>query len=398
MSSRARQLLPPDELPVPPVVTSVFGAQRMLASRTREFGLEAKYNTCDIQPDEAVRLNNGESYMDRLGREERYIVPVPWDPFIYGEFKEIRLDFTLPSEMMTLTDFVNLHKIAHGGASPVSDYKPIEMVIPKARIAELLDLPRNLSNHHGYHVIPLHIEVVDVHSSLPVSLSVDFMSTRAKASTFKTWQKQSYILAPDAKAVPRRTGLLYAAPEELNHEDCSRFLVADFTHMASSFNQLKVVNQEGVVAVVIACPQPTDTNMTDVSFWFMVSYFDEIVKATDEFGNQMGKNTSLFNKVATGTGGSNSCVWVIKKVLMDLLQAKALKFARDELLMNIDAFKLVCTPLLKHTGWDELARIAAARCDEVAVHTKNRDVIASLRVSIKLVAHVYTDRQALAEA
>jgi hypothetical protein len=414
-----------------------LGDQRYDTTKPRSFACAATYNTADIFRARTHEVNACQSYSDAFAREQPYVLPVPWDPFVYQEFKEIRLDFMLENESTPLEEFVMKHVSEQDafrtemrvvlGATPAASstegvspsslpslFTPVELVLAKDQILSGAgSCDRKQFGHRGYHIVPVHIEVVDVENSMPITWNVELSSSMAVrgnanggggATQWKRWRSapgccnsgdrqalNSYMLGPCAQKVNKCTRTLYTAPEKLNTPDFSRWITADFVHLQTAFNQLKPMQYDGMQCWIVKCPQPTDRpeNISDVIFWFIASHFDELVEMTSLFGSTYGKKIDIFNKLTQSQTGE-PCVWVVRRVVEDMLKMRARDYDKDEMLMNLDQVKLTITPALRTQGWQDLYKMSK---NELTPH----DPYARLRVSVRLVYHEYADRESITQ-
>jgi hypothetical protein len=438
-----------------PEFVSLLNGDRVAVGDRKEFKFIGNYHSVDTHPDRCLDLNNREVYTDCLSRQCKYKLPVPWKFHEWKDFCECVFSFALPSESRLMHDFLLSQKDGAGtffsARANTSDsstegsvsrlqvgdrFRDIEMVVTKSQIARAMNIPTDMANHNGFHLIPIHIEVVGVDSTFPVTLTADLSTTRANRTPaeggFKLWSRKKairsaivrsgvsssssssnsvvstanddsvvtgYVIEPNAKTVSAEK-VVYYAPEELNHPNFPRWISANVPHLIAAFNSLKLVQNDSIAAWIVKCPpvsaEPQSLSESNVMFWVVAAHFDEIVKRTVEFGLKCSRPVDFFNQV-TVSSTNEPCIWVVKSVIEDFLRDRQKAYNKDELLMNINMAKLTVRPLHGQAGWDDLVAISNSRRDNAFVPAPALDDtnVARLRVSVRMVAHLYTDHVAM---
>lgn len=431
-----------------PVVVSEFvsslNGHRVSVSDHKTFKLMGYYHAVDFYPDQCLQLNGNKRYPAVLESMQKYKIPVPWDLFVWKEFRDCTLVFSLPSESCCMWDFLTQQRDSRYtdlSAKREDDalllkkgdrFRDIEMTINKSQIMQTLCIPLDLANHNGFHVIPVHVNIETVDSTFPVTMVAEFHTTKANRPAveggFKKWSRRravrstfsvarplpvgaiasgddsafvsGYVIAPNARTVSV-DNVLYYAPEEVNHPDFSRWVCANVPYLFNVLNSSKIIIQSnGVPSCAIKCPpvltEPRALSESNLLFWVVAAHFDEIMRRTEERGLLSAE--SGLGKISVNST-NESYIHVAKTVIDEFLRDQQRVYNKDEILMNLNTVKLTVRPLNGQSGWDDLVGITNTRkesSDVMPLHTD--DMFARLRVSVRMVVHPYTDKTAATQS
>jgi hypothetical protein len=399
----------------PPLTLYSLKGSKLDTEKQQNLLINACYHHVDVCPEKTVELNRYRSYIETLNAECNYVTPVPWEPQLFTEFPSIRLDFRLNSENQSLFDFVkSLAKNKNTKDDEIpQEFNDLELPINYTQLVSALKIDQEALKQPNtkYQIIPVRVEIVDVYSSFPIHLNVALHTDKAfkegatSASPIPTvWSNASSgiasgtgsieptnnIISPNATSISKEMNLMYVMPEIINTPDFSRWITANFKHLFQSFAAIKTVIQPGgIPSWLIRCPSDTERpeSFTDLPVFFIFNHFRDILQMTNEFALKNSTSVELFNKITSNQNGE-PCMWVIKKVVEDLLKEKARIHDRDELLMNISKMRLSVRPINGEDGWKEL--YAYANQFEKILPTFHPKNVANLRVSIRLKYHSYT--------
>jgi hypothetical protein len=396
-------------------ITKPLAGRVIQCDKLHAFSYDATYHTVDIHPELVADVNGKQSYVDVVNSGEKpYHLSVPWEPFLFTGFKQARVDFMLGSETTSIIHFVQEHK----SSDSTGGYKPIDLKADFTQLQQAMGLKSTHSN--GYHILPVHIDVIDVYSSLPVTMSAKLFTNQAvKPDTGSSttaapveWKSpcsalqqvntvyrnggksNGVVFAPRAKHVPEKMGVIYTADNIVSDSDFPRWISADVINLKRQLRGMTPVLMNSVPLVMIMCPPVKEDGqpvMVDSIFWFVVAHIEEIKTATANhfMDRDINFDVQKVNHIFSNEQGL--AILVPQAVLLQVLKDKECMYEKDRLLMNLESMHLQIEPVLRNLGWKEMEDIGKElEATKVGYDEAN---YARLRVSVRIIYQEYNDRQ-----
>lgn len=323
------------------------------------------YTTTVADSNQMRKLNTGFNWKNALfgsrGAPGYYFPKFPQRPHIGGNVEYMDLVFTLPNERVPHGEFQEEHS-ASGS---------VELTITKGQllpfVGDKIDVKRR-----DFHLMPKHIVLLDVHSTLPITLDVTLKS-KVGNKDFNCWSQPRgvtnasdpvqrankfthLVLAPNfSGAVADSKNTMFVAGDEYNNPDFSEYINVDFDSLKKQLSQLKYTNDSMPVFRFI-CPLADETNFS-LPFWFLLNEWSEVRIRTAKVG--WNRPELKLNHILKD--GLNEYIMVSSKILLEILEQRADEHKHSKYLMNVTEITLELKPLLGERGWKEYKKIADAR-------------------------------------
>jgi hypothetical protein len=290
-----------------------------------------------------------------------YYAKCPQAPHVAEKVDYIDVAFMLPSEYVTHSDFFEDYASKGKVALPIIKSQLFKFLSDK------IDHTRK-----DYHVMPKHIQVLDVYSTLPVSFDLTLKS-RVTSTSWQSWSQPrgvgnvnsensrgnkfiNLVIPPEFKGeLPEARRTIFVADERHNEPNFLEYINLDFDVLLKQLATLKT-SYNGMQVYKIVTPVAEETNFSLV-FWFVLNEWPYIKSRTNAAG--WGGGEYQLNHFVTDN--QSSYIFISTKILNELINERMKAHAHGEHLMNLTDVVVELTPLLGDKGWKDYEAIVKKR-------------------------------------
>lgn len=244
----------------------------------------------------------------------------------------------------------------------------IEMGVTKAQLFKIIG-DKIDTKRKDFHIMPKHIEVIDVYSTLPVTVDLTLKS-RINGQHFQSWAQSKgitsisdaskkanefiHLLVPPKQngELPESKRTIFVASEEHNSPSFAEYINIDFDSLIKQISLFKTTSPEGMPVYKFITPVAEETNFS-LPFWFLLNEWVYIKANTNTAG--WGGGEYKLNHLISDS--QNSFIYVSQKILNDIIAERKKEHAHHIHLMNLSDVVLEATPYLGKKSWEDYKHI-----------------------------------------
>jgi len=329
--------------------------------------------THDLFCKEEVRaFNQNRTWVQAMDQEKAFYSPWTSIPKVPESVKFFDVLFTTENQSNTHADLIkNTNMDADSNQTAA-----ITLSLTKAQLKKsfLENLPTISSS--WYHLLVMKIELLDIHSTFPIPMSMEFQSfdpenpnNTREIKNMVPWCKNTTVnsTTPDGTAYIVKSNQKWCQPEHISNvfweapssylsPDCTRWLYVDYNVLRGNLARTEDTATRPNIYRILCPASSDDCIFPDLIFQFILEEWPEIKHRTDIYFKKNPQLIHAFTTVNTRVKSSHSTyLHIMRPVLDEMLDEKEILYNKAKCAMSLD---MMCVKLRPLTGnWHDYTNI-----------------------------------------